>query len=412
MAKTRYSIVIIFLFTTLLLGGCAAVDDLNNAWQNRDSYNPNAQVSPPSANQPISSSNENAAALSPTGFENLPAVKVALLLPLSGANGALGQSMLQGAQLALFDMGYTNYNLMPRDTSGTAAGAVGAAQSALNDGAQIILGPVFSDAVQAVKPLARARNVNMIAFSTDEKLADSRTYLMGFMPTTQVDRLANYAAAKGFGDVALVAPNDAYGDLVAARFNTAIHKAGGSLAQTIRFAQGDANVVNKIAELKNSTRPFRAVFMPVGGSQVETLSSALSLHNMMPAQIKRLGTGLWDDPRIAAQPNMQGGWFAGPSPRARANFEQKYQSTFGQRPMRLATLAYDATALTATLARNGYVRENKPDFTATALTNPNGFMGTDGIFRFNSNGMVERALAVLELQNGKIVEIDPAPPRF
>lgn len=348
-------------------------------------------------------------------FANLPPVNVAILLPLSGPKRALGESMLQAAQLSVFEMGYTNFNLMPRDTAGTPQGAVAAATAALNDGAQLILGPVFSDSVRAVKRIARSKNVNVIAFSTDWTLADQHTFLMGLMPFSQVKRVAEYAVSNGYKNYALVAPQDTYGNAVSGQFHEIILRNGGTVEKSIRYQAGDTTVINKIADLKpaDGTDPtFNAVFMPVGGSQTDMIASALSYNNLVPPKVKRIGTGLWDDPRIARQPNMQGAWFAAPSPHARQRFEQKYKDAYGTQPIRLATLAYDATALAAILAKNGYDAGNRPAYDYASITNINGFTGTDGVFRFKKNGLIERGLAVLELRNGKVVEISPAPARF
>lgn len=405
MTNTRFFALITCLF---ILNACVSN---NNSWNTQPTTTSNTAT-------PAAASASLPAAYEKSGFENLPPVKVAILLPLSGPKSNLGQSMLQAAQLALFDMGYTNFNLMPRDTKGTAAGASAAAATAIGDGAQLILGPLFADSVRAVKAVAKPNNINVIAFSTDWTLADRSTFLMGFMPFSQVERVAQYATSQGYRNFALIAPRDKYGDLVTGRFEQEVRNNTGRIAQSLRFTPGDPAVINQIARLQSpagtpaNDPPFRAVFMPVGGSQIETISSALSYNKLMPSQIKRLGTGLWDDPRIAGQPNMQGAWFAGPSPRARQNFERQYYATYGQKPVRLGTLAYDATALAAILARNGFSRGSTPAFDYASLTNPSGFSGTDGIFRFQPNGLVERGLAVLELRRGQIVEIDPAPKRF
>ena len=106
-------------------------------------------------------------------FSNLPPVKVGILLPLSGKHERIGQSMLQAAQLAVFDMGYDNFELIPRDTEGTPQGALKATTSAINDGAQILLGPLFANSVRAAQQAAKRKNINVIAFSTDWTLAGS-----------------------------------------------------------------------------------------------------------------------------------------------------------------------------------------------------------------------------------------------
>lgn len=312
-----------------------------------------------------------------------PPVKVAILLPLSGQHAALGQSMLQAAQLAVFDVGYDNFELMPQDTGGTAQGATTAASAALTGGAKIILGPLFAEEVRAVKGATSGRGVNVIAFSTDWTLAGGNTFIMGFLPFGQVERITDFAVTKGLKRAAIVSGADQYGTTVSAEFE----KRATARGMTISRALSDAN-------------GYDSVFIPAGGSSLSSI-----LQRVTNKSARKLGTGLWDDARIAADPAMNGAWFAAPSPSARASFESHYKSTYGTSPVRLATLTYDATALAAALSKSG-------GFTSAALTNPNGFAGVDGIIRFNSNGLAERGLAILEIKNGRITEIDPAPKAF
>ncbi len=423
MTKTKFIPLITCIFTLFALSACTGSGSNSQGGPWGQQNQTNEPTAPTQIDKPIreSSTNPNAPTKpshKPTqtvNQDNFPPVNVAILLPLSGARANLGQSMLQGAQLALFDMGYSKFNLMPRDTKGTAQGASEAATQAINQGAQIILGPLFADSVRAIKPIAKAKNVKVVAFSTDWTLADNNTFLMGFMPFSQVDRVAKFALKKGFTNFGLIAPQDTYGNAVTGQFNEVVLRNGGAMTKSIRYTPGDAGVINQIESWKvasNTPADIQAVFMPVGGSATDMIGSALSYNNLTPSTVRRLGTGLWDDPRIANQPNIQGGWFAAPSPQMRRQFEQKYIANYGEKPVRLATLAYDATALSGVLAKNGYARQNSPDFSARALTNPNGFAGTDGIFRFKSNGIIERALSILEVRNGSFVEIDPAPRRF
>lgn len=331
-------------------------------------------------------------------------VNVALLLPLSGSNAALGHSMLQAAQLALFELNQNNFNLMPRDTNGTALGAASAAQSAIQDGAQIILGPVFANSVRAVKPIVSQRGIKMIAFSTDWTLADRNTYLMGFMPFSQVDRIAEYTAQKGYRDAAIISGRDEYGNLVTSRFQKSFQSNGGSITNIVRVNPNDPDLGTQIASVNKNSK---AVFIPIGGKSAVAVGDFLSQNSMPANKTKRIGTGLWDNNTLASSQGLQGAWFAAPSPNGRVYFERLYESTYGQKPVRIATLAFDATALAVTLAQNG-----NNSFTAKNITNPNGFSGTDGIFRFGTDGIVQRKLAVLELRNSQIIEIDPAALQF
>ncbi len=314
-------------------------------------------------------------------------VKVAILLPLSGSNAAVGQSMLQAAQLALFDLGYDNFELMPRDTGGSAGGASSAATSAIADGAQLILGPLFAEEVRAVKSATAGSGVNVIAFSTDWSLAGGNTFMMGFMPFGQVERIADYAAAHGVHKVAIAEGADLYGTTV-----------GRAFAQ--RATQNGLQIAKNIADPSS----YDAVFLPVAGTAL-----AATMPRIANQSAQKLGTGLWDDPATAANPMLNGAWYAAPPPSSRAGFENRYKSTYGQSPVRIATLAYDATALAAVLSQNG---AGSSMFGADKLTSPNGFAGVDGILRFNKSGMAERGIAILQIRGGRATEISPAAASF
>ncbi len=351
------------VFLLLILAACTATTQ--NTWK--------------PSNQPV---DQSAAAL-PPATSGQPAVKVAILLPLSGSNGAVGHSMLQAAQLAVFDVGYDNFELISKDTQGTSAGAAAAATTALSEGAQLIIGPLLSDEVRGVKSAIAGRNVNMLAFSTDWTLSGGNTYIMGFLPFGQVERIARYSASKGLKRAAVAAGADTYGTSVSNKFEAEAQKNGIAISRAL-----------------SDPSTYDSVFIPAGGSALDNI-----LMRVTNTSARKLGTGLWDDARVAANPKLNGAWFAAPSPNARADFENRYQTTYGTRPVRLATLAYDATALAAALSKSG-------GFGIDSLTHPSGFAGVDGIIRFNKSGLVERGMAVLEIQNGRIVEIDPAPSSF
>ena len=354
-----------------------------------------------------------------------PSVKVALLVPLSGKNAELGQAMLQSAQLALFDMEYDKIELVPQDTKGTADGAAIAAQLAIADGAQLILGPIFAAEARAVAPIAQQRNINVVTFSTDWTLAQGNVFVMGFLPFTQVERIAQYAASQRLQRVGIIAPETEYGNVVVSAWNVNASRNGMPPASILRVTPGSAAASEKINAFTNGEArtaaakagqpmpaPFDAVFMPVGGSEAVSLADSLSFYELDPQSVRRLGTGLWDDNSLAAQKSMDGAWFAASDPSLRKPFERRYYDAYGAAPPRLSTLAYDATSLAVVLAKTGYANYGAPSFDRTAIGNPNGFAGIDGIFRFRPDGMAERGLAILEFRNGSMQVVDPAPRSF
>ncbi len=347
--------------------------------------------------------------------------KVALLVPLSGANAELGKAMLEAAQLALFNTDSERLTLVPRDTAGTAEGAASAAKSAIADGAQLLIGPLLAAEVEAVKPIARDAKINVIAFSTATQLAGGNVFLMGFQPRQEVVREVSFARDKGLSKFAALAPNSQYGHLMTDSLRDAATASGGSVAKVEyldpRAADPSAAVKRLLSSGVTAPTPgassappasaaFDALLLPEGGAQLKQIARQLKEAGLDLAQVRLLGSGLWDDPSIAGETALDGGWYAASPPEPRREFESRFQATYGHPAPRLASLAFDAAALAAVLGKSG------EPFSHEAILNPSGFTGVDGLFRFTSQGLVQRGLAVLEITpRGKIV-VSPAPQNF
>ena len=369
--------------------------------------------------------------------------RVALLAPLSGPAAGVGRAILDAAEMALFDIADDNFELLPRDTGGTPEGAQRAMQSVLQEGAQLVLGPLTQGEVEAVKPLARAAHVAMVAFSSSASVADDNTFLLSFLPRQQVRRVVAFTREKGMSRYAALAPQTAYGQLVVDELRAAVGEAGGSLVRVEFYdpstgdltgvvrrlagfegrkaaldaqkrqleAQGDEASRQALRRLAGQEASgdvgFDAVMLPESEGKLKAIAPLLAYYDVDPEKVKLLGTGLWDEPDLGREPTLVGGWFAAPPPEARAEFEKRFQELYKKRPPRLATLGYDAGALAALLARS-----DNADFSPATIANPSGYAGMDGIFRFLPNGQVQRGLAVLEVQRNGNVTVSPAPETF
>lgn len=371
--------------------------------------------------------------------------RVAILLPLSGPRAALGAALLDAAQLALFDFADSRFALVPRDTKGSPDGARRAAEQAVAEGAKLILGPLLATSVAAAAPVVQAAGINMIAFSNDRTVAGGGVYIMGFVPKDQIERMVDFAVAGGHRRFAALLPADAYGEAVLDDLRRAVGARGAELvaveftdatgealsAQVRRFAHYDsrrAALKARLAELEArddllakrlweslSERetlgppPFDAVLLPQGDASLRELAPLLAYYDVDPAQVRLLGTSQWASAELGAEPSLVGAWYPAPPPAARARFEARFADVYGHSPPRLASLAYDATALAALLARAAGA---DPDYGPATLGSPDGFAGTDGIFRFGADGVAERGLAVIEIQPRGVRVISAAPDRF
>ncbi len=334
-------------------------------------------------------------------------VRVGLILPMSasGNAGVAAQSMKNAAEMALAEFQNPNIQLLIKDDGGSTQGAQQGTQQALDEGAEIILGPLFALSVPATAQLARAKGVSVIAFSTDSSVAGRGVYLLSFLPESDVNRIIDYSASIGKRSFAALLPDNAYGNVVEAAFKQDVGRKGGRVVAFQKYTADRAGAARAVAP---QLATADALFIADDGDSVVAMAEALTAAGANLKNIQLLGTGLWDNPRVFASPLLQGGLYAAPDPSGFRNFSGRYRTRFGSDPVRTATLAYDAVALVAALARTQGPTRFSPD----VLTNPSGFAGIDGLFRFRADGTNERGLAVMRVGPTGGVPVAGSPKSF
>ena len=337
-------------------------------------------------------------------------VKVALILPLSAAGnaGIAGQAMRNAADMALAEFKAPNIQLLVKDDGGSGDGARLAAQQALDEGAEIILGPLFAQSVGVVGQVARSRNIPVIAFSTDANVASRGVYLLSFLPESDVARIVQYATSNGKRSFAVLIPDNPYGTVVEAAFKQEVARRGGQIVALEHYPHDKVGMSGPVRNVAQAAARADALLIPDGGDALPDVAQVLVSSGVNTKKLQLLGTGLWDDPRVFATPALDGGWYAAPDGAGYRNFASRYEARFKQQPVRTATLAYDAVALIAALVKT----QGPQRFSPEVLTNPSGFTGIDGLFRFRADGTNERGLAVLRVTPSGPQTIAPAPRSF
>jgi ABC-type branched-subunit amino acid transport system substrate-binding protein len=337
-------------------------------------------------------------------------VRVGLILPLSapGNAGVAATSMKNAADLALAEFKNPNIQLLVKDDGGTPQGAQAAAQQAIGEGAEIIIGPLFAEAVRAVGATARQRGIPVIAFSTDVSAATRGVYLLSFLPETDVKRIVNFAISRGKRSFAAMLPDSAYGAVVEAAFQQEVSRRGGRILALEKYPPDPGKMAEPARRVAQAAAHVDSIFIPDGADAVPQVVQALAAAGVNLKREQLLGTGLWDDPRTFSTPALDGGWYAAPDPGGFKSFSGRYSARYGQDPVRTATLAYDAVALVAALVKT----QGAQRFSEQVLTNSSGFAGIDGVFRFRPDGTNERGLAVMRVTPSGSQPISPAPKSF
>jgi ABC-type branched-subunit amino acid transport system substrate-binding protein len=356
---------------------------------------------------PTPQPSEEAAASASVGDRQ---VRVALILPLSAQSnaGVAALSMKNAAEMALAEFKNSNIQLLVKDDGGTLQGAQAGAQQAISEGAEIIIGPLFAQSVSAVGQIARARNIPVIAFSTDASVAARGIYLLSFLPETDVRRIVDFAISRGKRSFAALLPDNAYGTVVEAAFQQEVSRRGGRVLALEKYPLDANNMAEAVSRVSQAANQVDCIFIPDGADAVPQVVQALMASGVNLKRVQLLGTGLWDDPRIFSTVALEGASYAAPEAGGFGNFSGRYRTRYGQDPVRTATLAYDAVALAAALVKT----QGPQRFSEQVLTNPSGFSGIDGVFRFRRDGPNERGLAVLRVTPSGGQVVSPAPHSF
>ena len=330
--------------------------------------------------------------------------RVALLVPLSGPNAGVGTSIANAANMAVLDTGGARIRVTMYDT---ATGAAAAAERAIADGNRLILGPLLAEDARAVAPVARASRVPVISFSNDTGVAGNGTFIMGYTPGQSIGRVVDYARSKGLSKFAGLVPTGLYGQRASTSLIRAVESSGGQVVSLQTFDRS-ANSMRAAMGRIGKASPYDAILIADSGRNAALAAPIIRLNGGASARL--LGTELWNaDSVVGSNPALRGAWFASVSDALYQQLASKYRTRFGKSPYRLASLGYDSVLL---IARIGNEWRPGSAFPVGRLTESGGFSGIDGAFRFERDGVVERALEVKQAGAGGFAVVQPAPRGF
>jgi len=352
----------------------------------------------------------------PTGGPSLPdgkAVPVALLVPAGSGQASddlLARSIQNAVQLAIADMPGVKIDLRVYNTAADPATAGAMASKAADEGAVVILGPVYAQEANAAGLAVASRGINVLSFSNNVDIAGGNVFVLGQTFDNTASRLASFAVSQGVSQIMVLHDQNASGQIGAAAIQRSVAAAGGTVSGTVAYEFSQNGIVQAISGIAGQINASGAqgVFLTADTSGALPLVSQLLKDNGVdPTTTRFIGLTRWDIPSATlALPGIQGGWFALPDPSIMGQFGARYQSSYGEPPHPIASIAYDGMAAIGALANSG------GSLSSASLTQGAGFAGVTGAFRLNADGTNERALSVAQVVDGQVSIIDAAPRSF
>ncbi|MDH5529152.1 MAG: penicillin-binding protein activator [Paracoccaceae bacterium] len=342
-------------------------------------------------------------------------VAVALILPGGSGNpgdDVLARNLRQAAEMAIADLDGVKIDLRVYNAGSDTGSNATVARRAVDEGAKIILGPVFAQSANAVGVAVAQSGVNVLSFSNNTEIAGGNVFVLGHTFENTANRLVSYAARQGKGRMMVVHDNNTAGQLGLSAIRSAAARSGASVVGTETYEFSQQGVVNAVPQIVSSVRANAAdsmVFTADTAGALPLLAQLLPEAGISNTSVQYIGLTRWDIPQATlAMPGVQNGWFAMPDPGLTAQFQSRFLATYGEGPHPIAGLAYDGIAAIGALVKQG----NADALSASALTQGAGFAGVTGVFRLRSDGTNQRGLAVAQIQNSQVVVIDPAPRSF
>lgn len=343
-------------------------------------------------------------------------VQVALLVPSGSGQSQdelFGSNLENAARLAMNDLSGVNIDLRVYRTGGSPAQAAALAKQAVDEGAQVILGPFYSEEANAAGVAVANSGVNVLAFSNNAAIAGGNVFVLGQTFDNTARRLAGYAVRNGKSKVLIVHDRNVAGEVGKAAIERGVSSAGGSVVGVTSYEFSQNGIVQAASGIVSTAKSSgaTALFLTADTAGALPLLSQLLVDNGIDRNTTQfIGLTRWDiPPATLALPGVQGGWFAMPDPGLNAQFRARYEGAYGSQPVPVAGLAYDGIAAIGALANRakGGAPLSKGDLTQSA-----GFAGVSGIFRLLPNGTNERGLAIATIRANQVVVIDSAPRSF
>lgn len=374
--------------------------------------------------------------------------RMAVLLPTSGSNAEIGKSIRLGIEAAAVRFAPNGLQINFYDTG--QGDIIQAIESALSENPEMIIGPVFAGDAKMLRDNKPAR-IPALSFTSDTTAVGNGVFSMALMPSNGIEAILQEMAENTNKKFIIIAPDNASGHTMAATAKYISDKINLENIGILYYTERDTDSIKNTAinaslyttrndastrakeilsaiingeelsteekdyittQLEDINRtdtlgklPYDSILFLGGADDTKSLVSFLRYYGLDSKDVQFYGTSLWQDTSLSSDVAMIGARFAA-MPEIAEDFTMIYESATGKNPSRMTALGYDAMML----AVGGlYSSTNK----ITYLTNPNGYIGANGLFRLRSNGQNERALQIIKFNGaGKTMVVRPEKNSF
>ena len=355
-------------------------------------------------------------------------IKIGLLVPLTGKNSEIGQSIVKSTRLAITKINNLSIEIIPKDTKSSPENTLKAAEELNNLGIKIVIGPVFNENFIYLNKLSE---ITFLSFSNKNNNFSKNIINVGINATSQLNAIKKFIELNEIKKTIFLTPDTNFKNEIEKAisnskikilenyiYNTNPTKLTKQIEKITRYKIRKQNLEDEIIRLKKSDQNnkeklierlkkrdtlgninFDSVVISDFDESLKSVTTSLLYTDVSPKKKYFITLNQWFDKSLLEEASVQPLYFPSINKDNYEDFSAEYFEKFNQYPNQLSFLSYDLVGLIYYLVIQNNLVVNEKIFEKKNL-----FKGKVGIFEINNN-KINHILNFYKIENNEFKKI-------
>ena len=355
-------------------------------------------------------------------------IKIGLLVPMTGLNKDLGQSIIKAVRLAVKDIDSNLIEVIPKDTATRPNQTLKSAFELKEMGVKIVIGPIFHESLAYLDEM---KDLTFLSLTNKNLKLPKNVISAGINSTSQLNAIKKFIKKNNIKKTIFLTPIQDYEFEVKKGiknskikiyknydYNTDPTKLTEQIEEITNYKIRKKNLEDEIFRIKNSNKVnkekqikklekkytlgslnFDAVIVADFDESLKSVFTSLLYTDVSPKNKYFITLNQWFDESLLDDKNIQPIYYPSINKKKFDNYKNKFFTEFNEYPSHLALLSYDLVGLVYYLSsKTNFSNLNK------LFKKKNSFRGKIGIFDIKNN-KINHQLNFYKIENEKVIEI-------
>ena len=355
-------------------------------------------------------------------------ITIGLLVPLTGKNSEIGQSIIKSTRLAINKINNSSIEIIPRDTKSNPANALKAAKELGDMGIKIIIGPVFN---KNQSYLGELKEITFISLTNKDDNKSKNIINAGINATSQLNGIKKFIRLKEIKKTIFLTPDVDYKNEIEKAidkskirilgnyvYKTDPTKLTSQIEKITNYKQRKQNLKDEIVRLEKSNQNnkkrlierlkkrdtigsvrFDSIIIADFDESLKSVTTSLLYTDISPKKKYFITLNQWFDKSLLGEASLQPLYFPSINKKNYEDFSLEYFNKFGHYPNQLSFLSFDLIGLIYHL-----ILKNNSIIDEKIFKKENLFKGKVGIFEIKDN-KINHILNFYKVENNEFKKI-------